>query len=183
MAEDGRQENTTRRVRVEDADYVLSSEEPNLPRVRETSSSGGFPVPVVIALCAALMALSAAIFISGSMPGTAEPPVRTATIPVTRRAGGYNTDLGLDVEDLSVPVAAYFRSKGRPAVAGVAVYSVDPEGPAAALCPGDVITEVNGKAVSTAEDLARIWAEADGAPILTVYRGGEYRQEPAGAIG
>ena len=182
MAEDKKQENTTRRVRVEDADFVLSSEEPNLPRIREQPAAGGFPVPVVIALCAALMVLSAALFIS-SRPGTSEPPPRTASVPVTRRAAGFNTDFGLDVEDFSDSVAAYYRAKGRPAVAGVAVFSVDPEGPAAALCPGDVITEINGERVSSAEELARKWADADGAPTLTVYRDGAYRQEQAGPAG
>ena len=183
MAEDRKQVNTPRRVRVEDADYVLSSEGPNLPRVREEHAAGGFPVPVVIALCAALMVLSAAIFFSAGRPVSAVPSARTASLPITRRSGGFNTELGLDVEDLSAPVAAYYRAKGCPAVPGVAVFSVDPEGPAALLCPGDVITEVNGEAVATAEDLSRKWAEADGAPTLTVYRDGEYRQEPAAPAG
>ncbi|MBR3545881.1 MAG: hypothetical protein IKN76_07430, partial [Oscillospiraceae bacterium] len=53
-----RQENTARRARVEDADYVLSAEEPNLPRVREDAAAIN-PVPVIIAMCAVILAVTA----------------------------------------------------------------------------------------------------------------------------
>ena len=181
MEDRDRQENTARRARVEDADYVLSAEEPRLPGARERSAAVN-PVPVILAVCAVILA-AAALFSFGSRVGGAGLPTDAEAAFLPRSTDEFNTPFGIDVEDVSAPVAAYYRFKGRETVTGVGVFEVDPEGPAAALCRGDVITAVNGEKVSSAEELIRMWEAAGAPPTLTVYRDGAYTEaktSPAG---
>ena len=181
MENRGRQENTARRARVEDADYVLSAEEPNLPRVREEAAAIN-PVPVIIAMCAVILAVTA-LFSFANRVGGAGLPTEAEAAFLPRRADAFNTPFGIDVEDVSAPVAAYYRFKGRDTVTGVGAFEVDPDGPAAALCRGDVITAVNGERVSSAEELIRLWESADLPPVLTVYRDGAYTEAETAPAG
>ena len=174
MAEENRQENTTRRVRVEDADYVLRTEEPNLPRVREEPASGGLSVLSVIVGCAALLSLVAALTSAGRVPMNDGPKKLVfASAAATEKTVGSGSPLGIETADISAPVAAYYRAKGRDLVPGVGIYAADPEGPGAPLRPGDVITAVNGEKISTAAELEHALTDA-GSVTLTVYRDGEY---------
>lgn len=181
MPEQDRQENTPPRVRVEDADYVLTADEPNVPRVREAAPAGP-SAPAVIAVCALLLALAAGgLYAVRPSEGGAprETAFAAAEVPTAHSAAGAGAALGLSVEDISSPVAAYYRAKGRPLEPGVGVFSVDPDGPAAALQPGDVIVAVNGEPISTAGELDRA-AESGETLTLTVLRGGEYLDVTAG---
>ena len=171
MAQESRQENMPRRAQVEDANYVLSSEEPNLPRVREERASGGLVWLTLVVLCAAFLALTAAMAASGRSRVEA-PPVRTMFSAVPGRLAGA-VSAGLELEDIREPVAAYYRAKGRDMVAGVGVYAVD-EDCRAALLPGDVITAVNGRETVSAADVARALEDDGEALTLTVYRDGAY---------
>ena len=181
MDDRNKQENTARRVRVEDADYVLSAEEPNLPKSRVEAAVVN-PVPVIIAMCAVILAVTA-LFSFGSRVGGAGLPTNAEAAFLPHRAEAYNTPFGVDVENVSAPVAAYYRFKGRGTVTGVGVFSVDPDGPAAALCRGDVITAVNGEKISSAEELIRLWEGADSPPTLTVYRDGAYTETETAPVG
>ena len=167
---DEKPNDTKSRARVEDANYVLSIDEPNLPRVREEPSGSVVPVAGMLILCAALLALMAALTSNVRMPE--KPPAEVVFAAVTsapRRAARPAAEL----EDVSGPVAAYYRAKGRDLVPGVGVYAVDPDGICASLRPGDVITAVNGEARS-ADEVTRVLEDETEALTFTVYREGSY---------
>ncbi len=167
MSEKDRQENTARRVRVEDADYVLSTDEPNRPRVREEAASGGLTALAVTAGCVLLLLIMAMLSTSVRIPGSGAPSA--GLVPVSASEQPRALRLG----DLPAPVASYYRSRGLDLVPGVGVYTVDPNGPGAALRPGDVVTQVNGEPVPAAEELMRRLESADETMTLTVRRDGE----------
>ena len=79
--------------------------------------------------------------------------------------GGRRARLGVGVEPLSDQLAAYFGVK-----AGVLVASVEADSPAAnaGLKAGDVITAVNGRAVSNPGELTAAVREAGGGATLTL---------------
>ena len=160
--------NTTRRARVEDANYVLSAEEPNRPRVREEPASLTLPLVSMLFVCAALLVLTAMMLPSLRAPAGDRP---TEILFAAERSlpGESVTQL----EDISASVAAYYRSKGRDVVPGVEVFSVASDGSGAGLRPGDVVTALNGENVS-ADELALALQDAPEALTLTVYRDGAY---------
>ena len=168
MADNDRQLNTPRRTRVEDADYVLRTDEPNLPRVREDTSYRGLAVLTILAAFLALLLLTAALTSAVRAPADDGPE------EVRFSAAENAAAPGLALEDISAPVAAYYRAKGGDAVPGVGVFSVASDGPWAPLRPGDVITALDGRAVGTAADVLRELSEADGPLTMTVYRDGGY---------
>ncbi len=173
MADNERQENTTRRSRVEDANYIPTSDEPKLPRVRETPAPGAGLTRALLVFGIVLLVLTAAGLASRGKPG------REEALEIRFAAAGERTEraadavLGMEVGDISAPVAAYYRAKGRDLTAGVGVFTVDPDGPARELRPGDVICAVNGEAISAAAELEQA-ASAASALTLTVLRDGEY---------
>lgn len=193
MAAAPQQENTPRRrSEILDADYVLTGEAPNTPRVTgERRSRGVSPVAAVIA-CIVLLALALAVSRGDGALRTDEPEPE----PVLRADGRWSAAvidddagtpaeeaLGAALETLSAPVAAYYSLKDCPRVPGAQVCAVEPDGAAAAagLLPGDVITAVNGAAVLTAEELSDAFCPWHGeAVVFTVYRGGETMELTAG---
>ena len=182
MAEE-KKDNPVRRAQVEDADYVLTADEPNVPRVREEPASGGLAMAAVVMLCSALL-LAAAVSSAGGYGrgiGREEPARMTLSAagetPVARSSGGAPSVFGIEAEDISAPVAEYYRRKGRGLAEGVGVYAVTPGGAAdGLLCPGDVITAVNGREIKTCTELAEAARSETGELTLTVIRDGERAQ-------
>ena len=188
MARSPSQENTARRAQILDADYVPQDQAPNLPRAGDgPREREGASAVFVIMVCVALLALGVAVTRGdGGADRGADPPVmtvaaggvrtapRSESFPAPREDG---PGLGLAVQTLSAPVAAYYSMKDCPLTPGAQVYALEPGGPAeaAGLRPGDVITAVDGQSVLTAEDLdaALSGAEAGRTVTLAVFRGGE----------
>jgi len=83
-----------------------------------------------------------------------------------------NTRLGLDVTELSPFIIQRFQLP--PDLKGVIVSGVAEGSPAAdaGLAPRDIITEVNGRAVSTGNEFAQAIKSAGRHAVLLVYRGG-----------
>ncbi len=83
--------------------------------------------------------------------------------------GGAKEKIGLSVQDLTPQGRQYYRIE--PSVAGVLVTGVSEVSPAndAGLAEGDVITEVNGRKVATAEELSRIVRDAKKGDYLRFY--------------
>ena len=79
MAEADRQENTAHRSRVVDADYVLQSEEPNVPKVHAEALSDRAVSIASLALATVVMfALVAAVRGAGSVPVRSPSPATSA---------------------------------------------------------------------------------------------------------
>src|SRR4029079_5590303 len=85
-------------------------------------------------------------------------PVEITITPEKRKmelmgAFGQSTYIGVDLQELDSDLSGYFQTKPG---SGVLVTRVEPESPAqqAGLKLGDIITEFNGKKVSSADDLS-----------------------------
>jgi Do/DeqQ family serine protease len=83
--------------------------------------------------------------------------------------GGAREKIGLSVQDLSGQARQYYRID--PSVIGVLVTGIQEVSAAsdAGLAEGDVITEVNGRKVGTAEELSKIVREAKKGDYLRFY--------------
>ena len=187
MAQSPAQENTSRRVQILDADYVPRDQAPNLPGARENAgrSRDGASALFAVMLCVALLALGIAVT-RGDADDREVPAMVLATGTTRAAAAGSvsfpapeegGASLGVAVQTLSAPVAAYYSMKDCPLVPGAQVYAVDSDGPAAAagLLPGDVITALDGTPIRTAEELAAVQRDTEAGQMVTlsVYRDGE----------
>jgi S1-C subfamily serine protease len=83
-----------------------------------------------------------------------------------RSEGGESGDFGLSVQPLTPDVARELELTKK--TGGIVVRDVDPDGAGAAagLQPGDVITQVNGKAVSSVSELKAALGQAGNRPAL-----------------
>ena len=129
-------------------------------------------------------------YVSGKPPGTKvrltvvrEGARKTLTVDLAERraeeeraeapgAGDKSESrekIGLSVQDLSTQMRQYYRVDEN--VKGVLVTGVKEVSPAndAGLVAGDVITEVNGRSVSSAEELSRIVRDAKNGSYLRFY--------------
>ena len=186
MAAAPQQEKTPRRrSEILDADYVLTGEAPNTPRVTGDRRSRGVSPVAAVTACIVLLALALAVSRGDGALRTGEPESGPGLRTEARwRAAVIDDDagtpaeeaLGAALETLSAPVAAYYSMKDCPRVPGAQICAVEPEGAAAAagLVPGDVITAVNGNAVLSAEELSDAFCPWAGeAVVFTVFRDGE----------
>ena len=185
MAE--KKENTAvyQRRRIQDADYVPSSEAADTPWVRQPREKGhlsAVAVSVFIVLAAVVLTVS---FQTEEEPEgepaaslraeTAALPGLTGVVPVP---DDEDPLLGISARTVTAPVAEYYCMKEDNLVPGVQIYAMDETGAAAmaGARSGDIITALGDCPVESEEELtaAEELLDPGDTVCLTVFREGKY---------